>query len=348
MSRDRRCELPQGAGRGEARANASIGKTTLTQALPVPDPGHLGGGGIAAAARVTVQRKAVRHATDPSASPPTQQAGDDIASLFRVPPTTGGAPVRRLATSPIPASDGPSAPGIAARGVVGAGASMPHFPLIQASFGHHDVSSVQSYQGPAATNAARELGAEAYAIGNAVAFSRSPDLHTAAHEAAHVVQQRAGVQLKGGIDQPGDAYERHADAVADRVVAQRSVEDLLDHSTTSTLGVREARPSVQRKESKDDAQILANQASLKGPDVEIPALEGALLATRKEAVQLGLLSQASFDAGLALSQAMTQLQPSVAAKGTVDRDIQERAAVAAQQLFSALQSEAAGDKNFQI
>jgi hypothetical protein len=45
---------------------------------------------------------------------------------------------------------------------------------------------------------------------------------------------------------------------------------------------------------------------------------------------------------------MTQLQPAVAAKGTVDRDVQDRAAAAAQQLFTALQRETAGEQNFKI
>src|SRR6185295_5830943 len=36
-----------------------------------------------------------------------------------------------------------------------------------------------------------------------------------------------GVQLKGGVGQAGDAYERHADAVADKVVAGESAEPLL-------------------------------------------------------------------------------------------------------------------------
>ena len=105
---------------------------------------------------------------------------------------------------------------------------------------------------------------------------------------------------------------------------------------------------MQRKEIKDDAQILAHQASLQCTDVEIPALEGALLATRKEAVKQGLLSQASYDAGLALSQAMTQLQPAVADNGAVDKGVQAHAAIAAQQMFAALQRETADDKNFQI
>jgi hypothetical protein len=74
------------------------------------------------------------------------------------------------------------------------------------------------------------------------------------------------------------------------VVAGQSAEDLLDHGTMA--GVHGATPAVQRKEDKDDTRILDNQGSLKGTDVEIPALEGALLATRKEAVKLGLLSQA--------------------------------------------------------
>src|SRR5215208_777892 len=88
--------------------------------------------------------------------------------------------------------------------------------------------------------------------------------------------------------------------------------------TFSTKARRTAPPERRRQSSakaaKDDANILEHQASLKGTDIEIPALEGALLATRKEAVKLGLLSQASFDAGLALSQALTQLKPAVAAE----------------------------------
>ncbi len=234
----------------------------------------------------------------------------------------------------------------ASRGVAAPASPLPFSDTLQRLFGRHDVSSIQAHTGPEAAASAQAMGAEAYASGDHVVLGRSGDLHTVAHEAAHVVQQRGGVQLKGGVGAVGDAYERHADAVADRAVAGRSAEDLLDRGAASVAPT--ATPTVQRKEGKDDAQILENQARLKGTDVEIPALEGALLATRKEAVKLGLLSQASFDAGLALSQTMTQLQPAVAAKGAVDPGLQERAAVAAQQLFVALQRETAGDKSFQI
>ena len=120
---------------------------------------------------------------------------------------------------------------------------MPHLERIQASFGPHDVSGVTAHEGPATNAAAHALGAQAFAFGNSVAFESPPDLHTAAHEAAHVVQQRGGVQLKGGIDQPGDTHERHADAVADAVVASRSAAPLLDQvSRTRAPGA-----AVQRK-----------------------------------------------------------------------------------------------------
>ena len=53
--------------------------------------------------------------------------------------------------------------------------------------------------------------------GDKIAFASAPSLHTAAHEAAHVVQQRAGVSLSGGIGKEDDQYEKNADAIADRV-----------------------------------------------------------------------------------------------------------------------------------
>jgi hypothetical protein len=234
----------------------------------------------------------------------------------------------------------------ASRGVATPASPLPFSDTLQRVFGRHDISSIQAHTGPEAAASAQTMGAEAYATGDHVVLGHGADLHTVAHEAAHVVQQRGGVQLKGSVGAVGDAYERHADAVADRVIAGQSAEDLLDRGAASVAP--RATPAVQRKEGKDDARILENQAGLQGTDVEIPALEGALLATRKEAVELGLLSKASFDAGLALSQAMTQLRPAVAARGAVDPGLQERAAVAAQQLFVALQRETASDKNFQI
>jgi len=137
----------------------------------------------------------------------------------------------------------------AAGGVAGAGSALPHLDRVQAAFGRHDISGVTAHSGAEAAQANRALGSEAYATGGKVAFAGgSPSLHTVAHEAAHVVQQRAGVQLKGGVGAAGDAYEQHADAVADAVVAGRSAESLLDAHAPAGAGNAVQRAVVQRQD----------------------------------------------------------------------------------------------------
>jgi len=115
----------------------------------------------------------------------------------------------------------------AARGVASGGGAMPYADQIQRSFGGNDVSHVQAHTGGAAQDASSAMGAEAFASGDHVVFGGAPDLHTAAHEAAHVVQQQAGVSLAGGVGQVGDKYEQHADKVADAVVQGKSAEPIL-------------------------------------------------------------------------------------------------------------------------
>lgn len=132
----------------------------------------------------------------------------------------------------------------AASGVRGAAEKLPHLDAIQRAFGAHDVSSVRAHTDAAAADASTAIGAEAFTVGNDVAFARRPTLHTAAHEAAHVVQQRGGVQLRGDVGEVGDPYERHADAVAARVVAGRSAEALLDPMSAGPAVSKD--PAVQR------------------------------------------------------------------------------------------------------
>src|SRR4051812_25023907 len=100
-------------------------------------------------------------------------------------PARGAAPVQRLATE---ASPGAAAIHAAAQdGLAGPSAPLPHLDRIQRLFGRHDVSGVQAHVGGPAAAASEQMGARAYATGHHVAFASSPDLHTAAHEAAHVV-----------------------------------------------------------------------------------------------------------------------------------------------------------------
>jgi hypothetical protein len=161
------------------------------------------------------------------------------------------APVQRRAesTTPVGAGDVHAA---AAHGTSGSGTALPHLDRIQGLFGRHDVSHVQAYVGGSAAEGAEAMGAEAFATGDRVAFARTPDVHTAAHEAAHVVQQRGGVQLKGGVGKAGDRYEQHADAVADRVVRGESAEGMLDEMAGSSTASPSAHGPVQRKEGTNE------------------------------------------------------------------------------------------------
>jgi len=143
------------------------------------------------------------------------------------------------------------------QGVAGAGQALPHLPAIQRAFGAHDMCGVQAHHGGAAAGAADKLDAQAYAYGDHVAFTEQPDLHTTAHEAAHVVQQRAGV---GGATY--QSHEAQADQVADRVVAGQSASDLLPPAGAEAA----AAPALQRK-GKMELDVADLQAE--GEDVEL-------------------------------------------------------------------------------
>jgi hypothetical protein len=144
--------------------------------------------------------------------------------------SSSAAPVQQLATGAEAAGAGGEAGVHAAaeRGVATAASPLPHGDTIQRAFGRHDVSGVQAHAGGEAAASARAMGAEAYATGDHVVLGDRADLHTVAHEAAHVVQQRSGVALKGGVGEAGDPYEQHADKVADLVVGGQSAEGVLD------------------------------------------------------------------------------------------------------------------------
>jgi hypothetical protein len=138
-------------------------------------------------------------------------------------------------------------------GTGGASGRLPHLGAIQRSFGAHDLSGVAAHTDGAAAAGARAIGAAAYTIGSHVAFASPPSLWTAAHEAAHVIQQRGGVRLPGGIGQAGDRHEQHADAVADRVVAGQSSEPLL-----LTYVGAPSRPQVQQQKASGQEQASQN------------------------------------------------------------------------------------------
>jgi len=217
--------------------------------------------------------------SSPSTAPGKIATTAMLAPRRDAPATSGQDNVQRAAAAPVQLS-ADEARVAALSGVAQASSALPHGAAIQASFGHHDVSGVRAQVGGPAADASAALGAHAYATGDSVAFASSPDLHLAAHEAAHVVQQRGGVRLSGGIGQAGDSYEQHADAVADLVVRGESAESLLDTMAHrgSSGGAAVQGAMIQRT----DAAAPAAAA----PAASTPAPAAASASSKKRATTI--------------------------------------------------------------
>lgn len=211
----------------------------------------------------------------------------------------------------------------ACEGTNQAGHALPFLDPIQRSFGCYEISDIRAHTDRGSAAEALRIGAEAFTRGSAVTFSRTPSLHTAAHEAAHVVQQRVGVAVPGGMGQEGDAYERHADEVADRVVRGQSSETLLGavpgaaglprdgvqrSAAAHPQDAASAPAVVQRRRIPPNVQALLTNAGANGPNFAAnaagaqrlidramaelsPADQTTVLATRR-----GALTALEFDA----------------------------------------------------
>ncbi|MCA9523229.1 MAG: DUF4157 domain-containing protein, partial [Myxococcales bacterium] len=171
-------------------------------------------------------------------------------------------------------------------GVASASDPFPHAGRIQSSFGRFAVDGLRAQVGGPAVAATQQLGATAFAHDGAVAFRERPDLHTAAHEATHLLQQRNG-RAPSGLDRSGE-LEGQADAVADRVVRGESAEDLLDRNLTPTSAARGASDAVQ---CKDDPKESGPKTTGEGARVE--SLEHKVEQQDKtiDQLKLALISQ---------------------------------------------------------
>jgi hypothetical protein len=111
------------------------------------------------------------------------------------------------------------------------GQPLPERSQLEAAFGGHDLGGVTVHRGPGATRVLQRLGAEGLAGGEHIVLAPSASRHTLIHEAAHVIQQRAGL---GGF---GDAAtERAADQIASLVLAGQSAAHLLPSPAQAPVG----------------------------------------------------------------------------------------------------------------
>ncbi len=158
----------------------------------------------------------------------------------------------------------------AAKGISGSSGPLPDQAKIQKSFGGYDISSVHAHMDAAAAHGTAAMGAGAYATGNHIALGKNgTSLHTQAHEAAHVIQQQAGVSLSGGVGEAGDPYEQHADRVADAVVQGKSAEGILGELGASRGAASDA---VQLEEDEDAPELdLTSEPEQAPVDPELEA-----------------------------------------------------------------------------
>ncbi|HEX3762053.1 MAG TPA: DUF4157 domain-containing protein [Kofleriaceae bacterium] len=194
---------------------------------------------------------------------------------------------------------GPGFLGVASAGVQHASAPLPHLERIQRAFGAHSISHVRAVVGGAGATAAAHMDAEAYATGDRVAFRGAPDVHLAAHEAAHVVQQRAGVHLEDGVGRPGDPYERQADAVADAVVQGRSAEHLLPSTGGAPRVAVQHQTKVSHQVYPDGSEQLMVWMEFRG-EILVFALSPDSATLARFTADPGLLDQL----GAALTDAL--------------------------------------------
>lgn len=178
----------------------------------------------------------------------------------------------------------PDAVGRIAEGGLGGGGALPHRASLESAFGV-DLGDVKAHTGPAAAQASRAIGAEAYTMGSDIAFaSPAPGKELVAHEVAHVIQQRAGAGPDGGVGQAGDRFEREADAAA-ADVAGGGRTDLADRYQPGQAAGALQRKTVQRYESSEHASL---GDGMQYPfDIAPMALPNKAEATRGELIAFG-------------------------------------------------------------
>ena len=131
----------------------------------------------------------------------------------------------------------------------------------------YDLDDVRVHTDRAADEASKALSAQAFTMDKDVFFSKrhgqnlssSEGKSLVAHELTHVIQQSEGnLSLSGEkvqIGQPGDVYEREADAVAHEVVSRLSQSDRVNHAQSSSL-------SGDIQEAEEDRQVKRDEVSV--------------------------------------------------------------------------------------
>ena len=204
----------------------------------------------------------------------------DASSLLHLQRMAGNAGVvQMLANEAAEARDEQASP---VHDVVGKGGGSPLDESVrgqmESSFGQ-DFGDVRVHTDSQASKSAESVGANAYTVGNDIVFrgghfdaSSPTGQRTIAHELSHVVQQRSGpvegTDAPGGIrlSDPGDKFERAADATADQVLSGSAMAAPTSAAGGGSASVQleaaedEAEMPVQREEAAEEEEMPAGPA----------------------------------------------------------------------------------------
>lgn len=125
---------------------------------------------------------------------------------------------------------------IASTGIRGSGSTVPFKSEMEQAFAR-DFSHVRAHTGTEAHRASKVLGANAYTVGNDIAFGTStPDRGTVAHELTHIVQHETsrGVQASGVTTKSAPA-EREARAVQQATVSGQELPTISETLASSSI-----------------------------------------------------------------------------------------------------------------
>ena len=195
--------------------------------------------------------------------PATPGSADDVRQNLRGMNYQDGSEYVQPGGKPAKPDEKAEAPDTATAGEEGKPVALPHLSQVQKAFGKHDLSNVQAVIGGAGAAANKDMGAQAFTVGNTITFKKSPDLWLVAHEAAHVVQQRQGRLPAGGEGKPGDALEKEANQAADRVVAGQSAADLLGEKTDGATAKGGAGVAIQKFAGNVDTATTSGAGSVR-------------------------------------------------------------------------------------
>lgn len=155
----------------------------------------------------------------------------------------------------------------------GLGESLPYAERarLQRAFAA-DLGDVRIHVGPAAQEAARVLGADAFTIGRDIYFAAGrfapggeAGMHLLAHEVAHAVQ---GASRGEGISDPSDPHEVAADRAADAVVADRSAALAARTQPGALISRAPATSGVSPPSGASSVTVL--DPSVEGGELQVP------------------------------------------------------------------------------